>query len=258
VRLDRSGALHSERFPESVDLHAVARGPDGLMVGGAGRLWVHRSARWEPIDLPDPRAHVRAIGWLRGTLVVAGAVDRETGSTAWAAERGPDGWKTRTLGTLPAVFELVPDADRLLMVADSTPLYWSQDRPQLTLLLPAQDVHPRVLALDRRADGWVAAGIDSAWTLTGGRLMRELHRLHHRLVSVTSLPGGAAVAVGRASPPGGHRGGVAYHRAPAGQWTRELFTPDEALADVVRCGPRVVAVGQRGLVVLRAGSGTRP
>ncbi|MBI2897215.1 MAG: hypothetical protein HYY06_26900 [Deltaproteobacteria bacterium] len=252
VRLAPSGEATVEA-PLSIDLHALAVGPHGAIVGGAGALFERRGlGAWKRTALPREKAHVRSIAVVgEDSLVVGGLLESPAGSVGWAAERSADAWTERRLELAPAVFQVLRTrSGKVLLVLDSTPLLWSH-RDLLVQLLPAQDVHPRILAMDETPRGFVAVGIDTAWTIENGRLIRELRQLQMRLTGVAAAPPSGAVAVGRASPPGGRPGGVAWYREPGGAWRRELLVPDELLIAVARCGPRVIAVGERGLVAIR-------
>lgn len=239
--------------PLPIDLHAVTIGPRGPIVGGAGSLFERAADRdWTPIALPEAHAHARSIAAVgQDMLVVGGVLELPTGSVGWAAERSSAGWKERRLDFAPAVFQVLPTRKgAILLILDSTPLVWSH-RELLVQLLPAQDVHPHILAMAETSRGFVAAGIDTAWTIENGHLLRELRQLQMRMTAVTWVPPFGAVAVGRVSPPGGRAGGVAWFRQPDGSWVRELLVPEEALIAVARCGSRVFAAGERGLVAIR-------
>jgi hypothetical protein len=250
VRIDAHDHVAISK-PLAGDLYAVASAPAGPIAGGNEGVWQLRAAQWSPLTLPHP-ARVRSIAVSRtGQVLVAGLVEGAGGPVGWAAEQTPTGFAERRLDWIPQVFQALSRRDGTFLLAiDSTPVTFSM-RPVLVQLLPAQDVHPRILALDETGRGLVAAGEDTAWTIENGRLVRELRQPAMRLTSVVSLGADRAVTVGRVANPGGRAGGVAWSRDRRGTWRRELVVPDQALLAVVRCGGRVVAVGEDGLVAFR-------
>lgn len=247
--------------PAPPDIGAVLATPEGLLAAGRGVLYTAPDRggapdAWQRTALPRDDAQPQGLALGPGdTLWVAGRVPHGAVTVGWVAQRKGGQWLQRLVQDVPAVTAILPRGGEAILVVEATPYLWSPapGGGAVAYYMPAQpDAHPPIAALARTTRGFVAVGPDNAWRLEGKRLFRELRQLYLRLESVAALPGGRAIAVGRDDPPGGRAGGLVLARDPEGRWSRELFVEGQSLHAVVHCGTRTIAVGDGGLVAIRA------
>ena len=257
VRVGADGGVSAAPVAPT-DLAAITATRSGLVAAGPGALWTTdgpRLERWQRHDLPRPDALPLSLAaGPADTLWVAGRAPRGNATVGWVARRRQGRWTQHLVEDAPSVLQVLPRGeDDAILVVEATPYVWTPSTDSIAYLMPAQpDAHPQIVAMDRRPGGFLAAGVANVWRLDGTTLVRELRQLYMRLEAVAALPDGRAVAVGHEDPPGGRSGGLVLARDRAGHWSRELLVDGSPLHAVAHCGSRTIAVGDAGLVAIRA------